>query len=53
MIRNVIDEAEELQEGHGGWNEDMTEVCLCDNGFENLKCKITVLFWCNRAVAFP
>ena len=25
-VRNVIDEAEKLQEGHGGWNEDMAEV---------------------------
>ena len=26
MVRNVADEAEKLQEGHGGWNEDMAEV---------------------------
>lgn len=26
MIKNEIDEARKLQEGHGGWNDGMTEV---------------------------
>jgi len=26
MIKGTIDEAEKLQEGHGGWNEDMAKV---------------------------
>ena len=26
-VRSVAEEAEKLQEGHGGWNEDMAEVC--------------------------
>ena len=28
MVKNDIDKAEELQEGHGGWNQDMEEVCI-------------------------
>ena len=38
MVTSAMDEAEKLQEGHGGWNENMAEVCtditvilLCKN----------------------
>ena len=26
VVRNIPDEVEKLQEGHGGWNDDMAEV---------------------------
>jgi len=29
FINNNISEARRLQEGHGGWNEEMAPVCIC------------------------